>query len=108
MTDTIAPWGGGPTQYFYSLTPEVIDQVLRDHGLRPAGRVLALNSLENRVYDVEVAKFEKPEGPFASENVVVKFYRPGRWSKEIIREEHKFLLELANYEIPVIAPMERD
>lgn len=108
MTDSIAPWGGGPTQYFYSLTPEVIDQVLRDHGLRPAGRVLALNSLENRVYDVEVAKFEKPEGPFAPENVVVKFYRPGRWTKETIREEHKFLLELANYEIPVIAPIERE
>ena len=108
MTDSTAPWGGGPTQFFYSLTPDVIDQVLRDHGLRPAGRVLALNSLENRVYDVEVAKFDKPDGPFAAENVVTKFYRPGRWTEATIREEHRFLLELASYELPVIAPIERD
>jgi Ser/Thr protein kinase RdoA (MazF antagonist) len=108
MTTPSAPWGGGPTQFFYSLTPDVIDQVLREHGLRPAGRVLALNSLENRVYDVEVAKFDKPDGPFAAENVVVKFYRPGRWGQATIREEHRFLAELSNYELPVIAPIERD
>jgi len=108
MSHASTPWGTGPTQYFYGLTPDVIDEVMRDHGLRPAGRVLALNSLENRVYDIEVGKFDKPPGPFAPENVVAKFYRPGRWSEATIREEHRFLLELAEYEIPVIAPIERD
>ncbi len=103
-----APWGHGPTQFFYALTPDVIDQVLRDHGLRPAGRVLALNSLENRVYEVEVARFTPPEGPFGDTSVVVKFYRPGRWDGPTLREEHSFLAEMASYELPVIAPLERD
>lgn len=102
------PWGTGPTQFFYSLTPDVIDQVLRDHGLRPAGRVMALNSLENRVYDVETARYIPPEGPFAPDAVVVKFYRPGRWSEVTIREEHRFLAEMAQFELPVVSPLERD
>lgn len=103
------PWGGGPTQFFYTLTPDVIDQVVIAHGLRPLGRVLALNSLENRVYDVEVSKVpDLPLGPFAPQSVVLKFYRPGRWDEATIREEHRFLLELAEYEFPVVAPLERD
>ncbi len=105
---TEGPWGHGPTQFFYSLTPDVIDQVLRDHGLRPAGRVLALNSLENRVYDVETARYTPPPGPFADNAVVVKFYRPGRWGGDTIREEHRFLREMNEYELPVVMPLERD
>lgn len=107
MNSAQTPWGG-PTQFFYSLTPDVIDQVLRTHGLRPLGRVLALNSLENRVYDVEVAPIAVPEGPFATDAVVVKFYRPGRWSEATLLEEHRFLNEMAQYELPVVYPLERD
>ncbi len=65
-------------------------------GLRPDGRLLSLNSYENRVYQVYME-----EGPA----VVVKFYRPGRWSDAQIAEEHEFAAELAAHEIPVVAPI---
>ena len=68
-------------------------------GYVPDGRVLALNSYENRVYQVG-----RDDGP----PVVVKFYRPGRWTTPAILEEHEFALELARAEIPVVAPEVRD
>ncbi len=61
------------------------------------GRLLALNSYENRVYQVGIED-EQP--------VVAKFYRPARWSDAQILEEHAFALELAAAEIPLVAPME--
>jgi Ser/Thr protein kinase RdoA (MazF antagonist) len=64
-------------------------------GLRPDGRLLALSSYENRVYQIWLE-----EGP----PVVGKFYRPGRWSAAQIEEEHAFAHELAEREIPVVAP----
>lgn len=63
---------------------------------RTDGRQLALNSYENRVYQV---------GMEDSEALVVKFYRPGRWSDEAIQEEHDFTAALAQIEIPVVAPL---
>ncbi|MCB1845004.1 MAG: serine/threonine protein kinase, partial [Halioglobus sp.] len=60
------------------------------------GRMLALNSYENRVYQVGI------EG---GAPVVAKFYRPGRWSDDAIEEEHEFAAELAGAEIPVVAPL---
>lgn len=95
---------GDQTQHFYELTPEVIDQALIRIGLRPSGRTFALNSLENRVYEVEVSAVPEYEGPMSTESVIVKFYRPGRWSREALQDEHRFLTELVSYEIPVIAP----
>ena len=65
-------------------------------GFRCDGRVLALNSYENRVYQIGVED---------GEPVVAKFYRPGRWSDAAIREEHAFAAELAAQEIPVVAPL---
>jgi Ser/Thr protein kinase RdoA (MazF antagonist) len=62
-------------------------------GLLGDGRLLALNSYENRVYRVG-----REEGP----PVVVKFYRPGRWSDAAILEEHAFTQELAEAEVPVV------
>ncbi len=91
--------GNGPTEFFYNLTPEVIDASFFDLGLKPSGRVLALNSLENRVYEVEISDKE------LGTSVIVKFYRPNRWSRESILEEHEFLNELYELEIPVIAPL---
>jgi len=81
---------------FDRLTPEVILDAVEAAGMMSDGRILALGSYENRVYQV---------GIDGGEPVVAKFYRPGRWSDEAILEEHGFALELAAAEIPVIAPM---
>ncbi len=78
------------------LTPDIVLDALDSVGLRGDGRMLGLNSYENRVYQVMME-----EGPA----VVAKFYRPERWSKEQILEEHGFALELAEREIPVVAPL---
>ena len=77
------------------LTPDLVLDAVASAGLRPDGRLLTLNSYENRVYQVGVE-----EGPM----VVAKFYRPGRWSDAQIDEEHAFALELKHHEIPVVAP----
>ncbi len=79
------------------LTPDLILNALESLGLRCDGRLLALNSYENRVYQVGIED-EQP--------VVAKFYRPARWSDAQILEEHAFALELAAAEIPLVAPME--
>ncbi len=80
---------------YAALTPEVALDALSALGLRPDGRMLALSSYENRVYQV----YLEDDAP-----VVAKFYRPGRWSEAQIDEEHAFAHELAEREIPVIAP----
>lgn len=85
---TDAPYAG--------LTPELILQALEQVELQPTGSLLALNSYENRVYQAELE-----DRSF----VVVKFYRPGRWSDAAIQEEHDFADELAEQEIPVITPL---
>jgi Ser/Thr protein kinase RdoA (MazF antagonist) len=71
-------------------------------GIRGDGRVLQLNSYENRVYQVHL---EEPNAPVEAV-VVAKFYRPGRWSDAQILEEHAFALALAAQDIPVVAPLE--
>jgi Ser/Thr protein kinase RdoA (MazF antagonist) len=78
------------------LTPDAVIDAVEQAGFLADRRVLALNSYENRVYQVGV------EG---ATPVVVKFYRPGRWSRAAILEEHGFALELAAAEIPVVAPL---
>ena len=84
---------------FYDLTPERILEAVETSGLACTGRCYALNSYENRVYEVEV---EEESGSVGRR--IVKFYRPGRWSDEAILEEHAFLLELAAEELAVAAP----
>ena len=81
---------------YQRLTPELILRALELRGLDCDGRLLALNSYENRVYQIGI----EGGGP-----VVAKFYRPGRWSREAILEEHAFARELAEREIPVVAPL---
>jgi Ser/Thr protein kinase RdoA (MazF antagonist) len=78
------------------LTPDLILNAIDSLGLRTDGRLLALNSYENRVYQVGIEDREP---------VVAKFYRPARWSDEQILEEHSFAQELADAEIPVVAPL---
>jgi Ser/Thr protein kinase RdoA (MazF antagonist) len=84
----IAPYAG--------LTPETVLDALDTVGLRGDGRLLALNSYENRVYQVWLED---------GGSVVAKFYRPGRWSDAQILEEHAFVHELAEHEIPAVAPL---
>ena len=84
------------TTPFSTLTPDLLLDALESVGLCPDGRLLALNSYENRVYQVFMAEGEAR---------VVKFYRSGRWSDAAILEEHAFSAELAERELPVVAPL---
>ena len=88
------------THPYDALTPDVVLDALAAIGLYGDGRLTALNSFENRVYQVHLD--EPVEGLDA---VVVKFYRPERWTNEQIQEEHDFALELASAEVPVVAPL---
>lgn len=95
---------GADTRFFYDLTPDRILDAVEAWGLRPTGRCLALASMENRVYQVEIELDRSPRS--ASDAFrVIKFYRPGRWSAEQILEEHRFLMDLAAAEVPVVAPL---
>ena len=78
------------------LTPDAVLDALETVGLRGDGRLLALNSYENRVYQASLED---------GSSVVAKFYRPHRWSDAQLDEEHAFALELAKREIPVVAPL---
>lgn len=85
------------TPPFAGLTPDTLLTALESVGLAVSGHLLALNSYENRVYQIGI-----DDGP----PLVAKFYRPARWSDEQILEEHGFVAELAAREIPVVAPLE--
>ena len=91
------------THPFEHLTPDFVLDALASAGLVGDGRLMALNSYENRVY---LAHLE-PGTPLADTHpaVVLKFYRPGRWSAAQIEEEHAFARELAAAEVPVVAPL---
>jgi len=79
------------------LDPDTVLQAVESTGLVTDGRMLALNSYENRVYQVGIDERDP---------IIAKFYRPGRWTDEQIREEHEFTLELSSAEIPVVPPLE--
>jgi Ser/Thr protein kinase RdoA (MazF antagonist) len=81
---------------YAELQPQDFLEALEDLGFHCNGRLLALNSYENRVYQVGIDD---------DDAVVAKFYRPNRWSDDAIHEEHDFTVELAEQEIPVIAPL---
>jgi Ser/Thr protein kinase RdoA (MazF antagonist) len=85
-----------PAAPYSALTPDRVLDALASVGLRPDGRLQSLNSYENRVYQAGME-----EGP----PLVAKFYRPARWSDAQILEEHAYALELAEREIPVVAPL---
>ncbi len=81
---------------FDELGPDAALDAVESAGLRPTGHCAVLRALENRVYDVRLED---------GAHVVVKFYRPGRWSRAAIEDEHRFLLDLRDAEIPVCAPL---
>jgi Ser/Thr protein kinase RdoA (MazF antagonist) len=84
------------THAYERLTHDRVLDAVESLGLLPDGHVMALNSYENRVFQIGI---EDDEG------VVGKFYRPGRWTNEAILEEHAFSRALAAEEIPVIPPL---
>jgi Ser/Thr protein kinase RdoA (MazF antagonist) len=98
-------FGGTETRFFYDLTPDRILSAVEAWGLQPTGRCLALASMENRVYQVEI-ELDAPARTTNDSFRVIKFYRPGRWSEEQILEEHRFLLDLVDADLPVVAPLE--
>lgn len=81
------------TAPFGPLTPDFVLSAVEASGLVCDGRLLTLNSYENRVYQVGIED---------AQPLIAKFYRPGRWSDEAILEEHAFLAELADAEIPAV------
>ena len=91
MNDTLHPYA--------TLTPDCVLDALDSIGIRGDGRLLALNSYENRVYQA----WRDDAAP-----VIVKFYRPARWTDDQIGEEHGFVAELAAAEIPAVAPLDVD
>ncbi len=87
-TPAAAPYAG--------LTPDAVLDAIECTGLCPDGRLQSLNSYENRVYQFGIED---------ASPMVAKFYRPGRWTDAQILEEHAFVLELAERELPVVAPL---
>jgi Ser/Thr protein kinase RdoA (MazF antagonist) len=81
---------------FADLGPDAALDAVEAAGLRPTGHCAMLRCLENRVWDLRLDD---------ASHVVVKFYRPGRWSRAGIEDEHRFLLDLRDAEIPVCAPL---
>jgi Ser/Thr protein kinase RdoA (MazF antagonist) len=88
VNDAATPYSG--------LSPDIVLNAVESVGFRADGRQFALNSYENRVYQVGIEE---------STPVVAKFYRPARWTDEQIGEEHAFAIELVDHEIPVVAPL---
>jgi Ser/Thr protein kinase RdoA (MazF antagonist) len=101
MTSSPSAASGAPanTHPYESLTPDVVLDALSALGLHGDGRLTALNSYENRVYQVFM------DDPQPHPSVVVKFYRPDRWKEAEILEEHAFGLALAEAEVPAVAPL---
>ncbi len=95
MANTNTHTAESADQAYANLSPDEVLNSVEKFGLRCDGRLLALNSYENRVYRC---------GLEDGSNIVAKFYRPQRWSDAAILEEHAFTQTLAEQEIPVVAP----
>lgn len=86
-------------EFFYTLTPEAVLDAVESAlgaGTRATGRCLVLNSMENRVFDVELED---------GGHVIGKFYRPGRWGQAALLDEHRFLHDLHAAEVPAVPPL---
>ena len=88
---TVLTWGEQETKFFFELTPDRILDAVETSGVRCTGRCLPLNSMENRVYEVEIevedsSTLRSPSDAFR----VIKFYRPGRWNEDQLRDEPHF------------------
>src|SRR5687768_8308070 len=98
-----------PQNLFFQLTPDFVMDAVENCGWQTTGEYLQLNSYENRVFSLRV---EEPVSGVAAvgaavPQIVVKFYRPGRWSEAAIREEHAFLDELSSQGVAVVPPLKQ-
>ncbi len=84
---------------FEKLKPDFILDAIERVGFECDGRVTALNSYENRVYQIGIEN---------DEPIIAKFYRPARWSDDQIQEEHDYCYELVEAELPVVAPIKNE
>lgn len=81
---------------FHQLSPDMVMEATEAAGFEPTGEFSQLNSYENRVFDVKLEDGRR---------VIAKFYRPGRWSRDSLLEEHEFLQDLQAEGIPAVAPL---
>ncbi len=88
---------------FYDLNPDSILHCVEKNGFIPTGEVQQLNSYENRVFSIKLEKSDNSEMP---SELIAKFYRPGRWSRETILDEHLFEIELHNENVSVATPFQ--
>lgn len=84
-----------PSRAYQELQPDEVLDAVESQGFLCDGRLFALNSFENRVYQVGLEE---------GDPIIAKFYRPGRWSDDAIQEEHDFARELVEGEVSVVAP----
>lgn len=89
----------GSEHPYDALSPDAVLDAVESLGFYTDGRVLTLNSYENRVYQV---------GTEDDDPLIAKFYRPNRWSREQLLEEHAFAMELVEQDLPVVPPLELD
>ena len=95
-----------PTSHdFEKLDPDLIIDSVESLGLQSDARIFPLNSYENRVYQIGLEDTPKNRATYG-QKIIGKYYRPHRWTNEQIQEEHNFTRELANLEIPVVAPLQ--
>ena len=94
-----------PVHAYETLTPDVVLDALDSVGLTGDGRLMALSSYENRVYQIHL-EHSAGKGSEAGDVVVAKFYRPDRWTDEQIAEEHTFANELMAAEVPVVGALQ--
>lgn len=100
MPDNLSMHADATERPFAGLDPALLLDAIENLGLRPDGRLLALNSYENRVWQIGIDDEVSGNSP-----VVVKVYRPGRWSDAQIVEEHEFVAEMMAAELPVVGPL---
>ena len=97
MTVSGEAGNSGLEQDYANLKPDTLLDAVDSCGYVTDGRFLALNSYENRVYQIGIED---------ADPIIAKFYRPNRWSDNALLEEHAFSLELAAQELPIVAPLE--
>lgn len=88
---------------FDRLQPQLILEAVERAGYRTTGEYTQLNSYENRVFDVRLELSRSAPEPV--DRVIAKFYRPNRWTREAIQDEHDFLADLQREGIPAVAPL---
>ena len=96
-----------PASDFDNLQPDMILEAIEAAGFRTTGEYSQLNSYENRVFDIRLEKSSNAPTAEGAEldRVIAKFYRPNRWTRDAIKDEHDFLFDLKNEEIPAVAPL---